>query len=49
MEWESLALSNCDKADSSLESFLFTLKNPQNVPARRSALKAEMKDPVCDP
>jgi hypothetical protein len=32
------------KADPSLKSFLFTLKNPHNVSARRFALKAEKKD-----
>jgi hypothetical protein len=32
------------KADPSLKSFLFTLKNPHNFPARRFALKAEKKD-----
>jgi hypothetical protein len=32
------------KADPSLTSFLFTLKNPHNVPARRFALKAERKN-----
>jgi hypothetical protein len=32
------------KADPSLKSFLFTLKNPHNVPTRRFALKAEKKD-----
>jgi hypothetical protein len=31
------------RADSSRKSFLFTLKNPHNVPARRFALKAEKK------
>jgi hypothetical protein len=31
---------NCYKADPSLKSFIFTLKNPQNVPARKFALKA---------
>jgi hypothetical protein len=31
------------KADPSLKNFLFTLKNPHNVPARRFALKAERK------
>jgi hypothetical protein len=31
------------KADASLRSFLFTLKNPHSVPARRFALKAEKK------
>jgi hypothetical protein len=29
------------KADGSLRSFLFTLKNPHNIPARRVALKAD--------
>jgi hypothetical protein len=32
------------KADPSLKSFVFTLKNPHNVPARRFALKVEKKD-----
>jgi uncharacterized coiled-coil protein SlyX len=32
------------KADSSLQSFLFTLKNPHNFPAGKFALKAEKKD-----
>jgi hypothetical protein len=32
------------KAEQSLKSFLFTLKNPHNFPARRFALKAEKKD-----
>jgi hypothetical protein len=40
VEWES---KTRDKADPSLKSFLFTLMNPQNVPARRFALKAEKK------
>jgi hypothetical protein len=50
VEWESRAPnsnwdnSNCFKADPSLKSFLFTLKNPHNFPARRFALKAEKKD-----
>jgi hypothetical protein len=50
LEWESREWnrkydneSNCWKADDSLKSFLFTLKNPHNIPARRFALKAEMK------
>jgi hypothetical protein len=35
-------------ADPSLRSFLFTLKNPHNVPARRFALKAEQKkEAIC--
>jgi hypothetical protein len=32
------------KADDSLKNFLFTLKNPHNVPARRFPLKAEQKE-----
>jgi hypothetical protein len=50
VEWESRKYdpngfgANCWKADPSLKSFLFTLKNPRNVPARRFALKAEEKD-----
>jgi hypothetical protein len=35
--------SNCWKADDSQKSFLFTLKNPHNVAARRFALNAEKK------
>jgi hypothetical protein len=31
------------KADDSLKSFLFTLKNPHNIPARKFALKSEKK------
>jgi hypothetical protein len=31
-------------SDTSLKNFLFTLNNPHNVPARRFALKQEMKD-----
>jgi hypothetical protein len=42
--------NNCYKADDSQKSFLFTLKNPPNVAARRFALKAEKKHWVilCD-
>jgi hypothetical protein len=49
LEWESRRpnswndFSNCTKADDSLKSFLFTLKNPHNIPARRFALNAEEK------
>jgi hypothetical protein len=43
VEWESNHLGK-NKADDSLKSFLFTLKNPHNVPARRFALKVEQKD-----
>jgi hypothetical protein len=51
LEWESREWnrkygkeSNRWKADPSLKSFIFTLKNPHNVPARRFALKVEEKD-----
>jgi hypothetical protein len=51
VEWESRVWNgkggdenNCLKADASLKSFIFTLKNPHNVPARRFALKAEKKE-----
>jgi hypothetical protein len=36
------------KMDDSLKSFLFTLKNPHNIPARRFALKAEEKHKAID-
>jgi hypothetical protein len=35
---------SCWKVDDSQKSFLFTLKNPHNIAARRFALKAQMKD-----
>jgi hypothetical protein len=41
VEWDS---GSEEKADPSLKSFIFTLKNPRNFPARRFALKAEAKD-----
>jgi hypothetical protein len=43
VEWESPIFWS-KKADPSLKSFLFTLRNPHNVPARRFAWKAEEKD-----
>jgi hypothetical protein len=46
VEWESQVWSEDGsnfKADDSQKSFLFTLKNPHNIPARRFALKAGMK------
>jgi hypothetical protein len=48
---EALGRDNRFKADPSLGSFIFTLKNPHNFPARKFALKAEKKDEaiVCDP
>jgi hypothetical protein len=44
VEWESRPGSPFTKADDSLRSFLFTLKNPHNIPARRFPLKAEEKE-----
>jgi hypothetical protein len=45
VEWESRVWEgdgrNSYKADPSLKSFLFTLKNPHNFPSRRFPLKAE--------
>jgi hypothetical protein len=32
------------KADDSLKSFIFTLKNPHNIPARKVVLNSEKKD-----
>jgi hypothetical protein len=43
VEWESRTTPRYEKADPSLKSFVFTLKNPHNAPARRFALKAEQK------
>jgi hypothetical protein len=43
VEWES-DRNGKRKPDPSLKSFLFTLKNPHNVPARRFPLKAEEKE-----
>jgi hypothetical protein len=40
VEWVS---RHGNKADPSLKSFIFTLKNPHNVPARSFRLKAEQK------
>jgi hypothetical protein len=41
--WETAGQSMF-KPDPNLKSFLFTLKNPHNVPARRFALNAQKKD-----
>jgi hypothetical protein len=41
--WES-PLTRKSKFDLTLKSFLFTLKNPHNLPARKFALKPEKKD-----
>jgi hypothetical protein len=43
LEWESHTKERYSKADASLKSFVFTLKNPHNFPARRFALKVEKK------
>jgi hypothetical protein len=50
VEWESRVWNrkagdenNYRKVDDSQRSFLFTLKNPHNIPARRFALNAGMK------
>jgi hypothetical protein len=57
VKWESLVWnrkngseSNCLKSDPSLKSFIFTLKNPHNVPVRRFALNTEKKNEAigCD-
>jgi hypothetical protein len=54
VKWESHRWNKHEsdtwKVDHSLRSFLFTLKNPHNIPARRFALKAEEKGLaiVCD-
>jgi hypothetical protein len=51
VEWESRRWNerngdeaNTWKCDGSLQSFLFTLKNPHNVPPRRFPLNTEMKE-----
>jgi hypothetical protein len=56
IEWESRQSDpssqghNCYKCDNTLESFVFTLKNPHNVPPRKFPLKSEAKQSaiVCD-
>jgi hypothetical protein len=45
VKWES---GDNQKADDSLKSFLFTLKNPHNIPARRFPLKANRKECAID-
>jgi hypothetical protein len=42
VEWKSPTVSRT-KGDASEKSFLFMLKNPHNIPARRFALKSERK------
>jgi hypothetical protein len=51
VEWESREWNgkrgmknNCNLADPRMKGFIFTLKNPHNVPARKSPLKANKKD-----
>jgi hypothetical protein len=57
VKWESRlwngksgGADNLWMADASLKSFVFTLKNPHNLPARKFALKAEKKNEAiyCD-
>jgi hypothetical protein len=50
VKWESRNRIPCHKADTSLRSFIFTLKNPHNIPARKFALKPEKKSAAiwCD-
>jgi hypothetical protein len=43
LKWESRMKMPWNKADGSLRSFVFTLKNPNNVGAKRFALKPEKK------
>jgi hypothetical protein len=47
---KSECMDNRSKCDNSLLSFLFTLKNPHNIPARKFALMAEWKQEAiwCD-
>jgi hypothetical protein len=49
--WESGKKSLLARADPSLKSFLFTLKNPRSFPARKFALTPERKDEAigCNP
>jgi hypothetical protein len=51
LEWESRVFngkrgleSNCWKGDEKGESFIFTLKNPENIAARKFPLKPEFKN-----
>jgi hypothetical protein len=43
VEWESRTNSPYEKGDDSQKSFLFTLKNPHNIPARKFVLKSGKK------
>jgi hypothetical protein len=43
LEWEMAGIMPVSKADDSLKSFLFTLKNLHNIPPKRFALKPEKK------
>jgi hypothetical protein len=43
VEWESRAESPWYKRDDSLQSFLVTLTNPRGVPARKFAMRADLK------
>jgi hypothetical protein len=52
VEWESSIPSSINnfKENDSLKSFVFTLKNPHNIPARKFALQAQEKSDAlwCD-
>jgi hypothetical protein len=50
VKWESLPFWPWSKGDNTLQSFLFTLKNPHKVSARKFALKNKMKEAAiyCD-
>jgi hypothetical protein len=43
LEWESRTKLSYRKADPTLKSFFFGLKNPQGFPTQRFALKADKK------
>jgi hypothetical protein len=50
VEWESRVWNgkmweknNCPKADDSMKTFIFTLRNPYDVPARKFSLKPDWK------
>jgi hypothetical protein len=47
VKWESRTYATA-KGDDSLRSFIFTLKNPHNIPAQRFPLKADKKNVAID-
>jgi hypothetical protein len=56
IKWDGQSLDNSNtrksddtlKADDSAKSFLFTLKNPHNIPPKKFPLKPENKDEAID-